>query len=1479
MNILLDIIATLYKANDFYDIGKMIVTIVKMTSNQNILGGKIGIYDKEKDEYRIYFNSFNEANHTQEEINVHKPVNVTCRYNEIKFYSRIAAETRKTFIIQNNHSKESLKIHPEQIHLEPQAMLWVPLIYNDEFLGIISLAGKPINCITDELIELFEGIGKITSVKVYELLTSKKLKESEERFRSLYENVSIGLYRTTPEGKILLANPALVEMLGYSSFSELEKISLIDEVFDPEYPRSEFINRITDDGTVKGYEYIWRKKNKERIYVRENAKAIRDDSGNIKYYEGTIEDISEQKKIYQNLIESESNFKSLFNVTPVPTLITEYPSGVIYLANKAFLDITKFRSEDIIGKRGIDLNYFKDESENKQLISSLFSRRDIDNYEIVTIDADRKERYNLISMRVLQMQGKEYSLITIMNITQLKMTEEALKQSEEKYKQIVETTNEGIIVLNRENKITFVNLQIASILGFTPDELTGMDIQELIAEEHIETHIDEVNNRKKGFSSRYERLLKNKNGNKLWFNIASVSLKDKNNEYSGSLAMLFDITQRKESENRLLLMQYSLDHSYDVLNLISKDGSFYFINQAAINQLGYSKEEFSRLKVFDLAENFSYDLWRTHWEEMKKKKFMIIETRHLRKDGTYIPVEISINHIEFEGNEYIFTHTKDITERKFKETFDEKYRELLERSEKLGMFGSWEIDLNTKIVNASKGAYKIYGVPDGKFSLSYIKTFPLPEYRNSLDNALELLISGESKYDVVYKIQRLNDKAILEIHTIAEYLPLNNTIYGIIYDITEQKKAEEIHKLDESRLEALVRINQMDDASPKNITIHTMEEAVRLTQSSVGYIAFVNEDETKMTMYAWSSNAMMNCKIQNKPIEYFVDETGLWGEAIRQRKPIITNDYDTPNLFKKGYPEGHIHIKRHMNIPVFDGHHIVAVAGVGNKLEPYDDSDIRQLNLLMIGMWRIIQRKQAEDTLKQNEMKYRELFDNAPVGYHEMDINGKIARVNSTELLMLGYEKNEFIDHFVWDFIMERDLSKERTLAKLAGKQPAGKSYERTYLRKDGNSIPVLAEDILLKDLDGKIIGMRSTIQDISERKMNELAIHESNIRLEETLTELRETQKQVLQQERLRALGQLASGIAHDINNSLSPILGYADLLLRKKDILKIAEKQLTLIKTASQDIKRTIDRMKEFYRPKTDDEITEHININRIIDSTLELTKHRWKDISESRGIVITINKELQENLPNILGNESEIREALTNLILNACDAMPNGGVLDLQTQLKDNNIILEIIDSGIGMNEETLQRCLEPFYTTKGEKGTGLGLSMVYGIINRHEGKISIESKVHHGTKISLTFPIHRKDKFNIDLEKEEISIPSLKILCIDDDEKILQMLFDMLQSNNHEINLASSGKQGLDKFFSALEDGKPFDLIITDLGMPYMDGTSVAQGIKSVQPDIPIILMTGWGSFLSSEKMPAIDYILKKPVVLDELIKSLKIVLKI
>jgi PAS domain S-box-containing protein len=393
------------------------------------------------------------------------------------------------------------------------------------------------------------------------------------------------------------------------------------------------------------------------------------------------------------------------------------------------------------------------------------------------------------------------------------------------------------------------------------------------------------------------------------------------------------------------------------------------------------------------------------------------------------------------------------------------------------------------------------------------------------------------------------------------------------------------------------------------------------------------------------------------------------------------------------------------------------------------------------------------------------------------------------------------------------------------------------------------------------------------------LAAHQAQLyrALQTAYEDLRQTQQTVMQQERLRALGQMASGIAHDINNAISPVALYTDSLLEREPNLSAQGRgQLQTIQRAIHDVAATVARMREFYRQREPQLILAAVHLNPLVGQVVDLTRARWSDMPQQRGIVIQLRIELADDPPVVLGIESEIREALTNLIFNSVDAMPEGGTLTLRTKVVGSDpqrwVRMEVSDTGGGMDEEARRRCLEPFFTTKGERGTGLGLAMVYGMVRRHSAEIDIESALDRGTTVRLIFAAPAGAAAAPAQSAAAYAMPTaLRILIVDDDPVLLKSLRDTLEGDGHTIVAANGGQQGIDLFRAALNDERSFDVVVTDLGMPYVDGRQVASLVKTASPSTPVILLTGWGQRLETEgDLPAhVDLLLSKPPKLREL----------
>jgi signal transduction histidine kinase/ActR/RegA family two-component response regulator len=376
---------------------------------------------------------------------------------------------------------------------------------------------------------------------------------------------------------------------------------------------------------------------------------------------------------------------------------------------------------------------------------------------------------------------------------------------------------------------------------------------------------------------------------------------------------------------------------------------------------------------------------------------------------------------------------------------------------------------------------------------------------------------------------------------------------------------------------------------------------------------------------------------------------------------------------------------------------------------------------------------------------------------------------------------------------------------------------------------------------------------------------------LEQAYNDLRRTQQTVMEQERLRVLGQMASGIAHDINNALSPVALYTESLLeREANLSPRTRAYLETTQRAIGDVAHTVGRMREFSRPNEPQLMLMPVELNALVGQVLDMTRARWSDMPQQRGVVINLQTDLDPVLPQVAGIESEIREALTNLIFNAVDSMTTGGTLTLRTKTAGGRVRVQVQDSGVGMDEETRRHCLEPFFTTKGERGTGLGLAMVYGVAQRLNAALEVESAPGVGTTVSLNFPATTVRNQPAQIARPAVAIARLRILLVDDDPLIIRSLQAILEEDGHAVTTANGGQAGIDTLSAAAEGDEQFAVVITDLGMPYVDGRKVASAVKA-RSDTPVILLTGWGQrLMEDDDIPAnVDRVLSKPPKLYQL----------
>jgi signal transduction histidine kinase len=377
--------------------------------------------------------------------------------------------------------------------------------------------------------------------------------------------------------------------------------------------------------------------------------------------------------------------------------------------------------------------------------------------------------------------------------------------------------------------------------------------------------------------------------------------------------------------------------------------------------------------------------------------------------------------------------------------------------------------------------------------------------------------------------------------------------------------------------------------------------------------------------------------------------------------------------------------------------------------------------------------------------------------------------------------------------------------------------------------------------------------------------------RLSSAYEALRQAQGQLIQAEKMRALGELAGGMAHEFNNSLCGVLGFLELALLKTDLPPAVRGDLEAARTCSVDAAHVVRRVQDFARWKAEGPAHEPLDLNDLVRNTVELIRHKWESLENARGARVAVEVKTEAAL-RVAGCATELREVLTNLAFNAVDAMPRGGTLTLHVWSTITEVFLAVRDTGVGIPESVRHRLFEPFFTTKGERGNGLGLSVTFGIVKRHGGEIEVESQSGRGTTFLVRLPAVSDRPAAAKETSATVAGPRrcLRILVVEDEESIRRFLHAGLSGLGHKPKVTANAREALAAFAE-----EPFDVVLTDLGLPEISGEQVAYEVRKRSPATPVVLLTGWADQLQAERtsLECVSRILGKPVTLATLAATL------
>jgi len=1275
------------------------------------------------------------------------------------------------------------------------------------------------------------------------------LRESEKRFRELYHNAPVGYHEYNLEGCITNVNQTDLDMLGYTREELLGK-PIWELNVEGETIREQVMAKLA--GSLppgKELERIYKRKDGTTFPVLVGDRLISDEKGRIKGIRCTIQDITGIKKTEKAFQRSEEAAKHLAQENAIMAEVGRIISSTLNIEEvyeRFAEEVHKLISFDRIAIRiinpkentvavayisGVDVEkhqlggttslsnsvaeecirtqsgfLFQPDSADEVVdrfpnllptfkagLRSMMFVPLISEDQVIGVLSLQASRPNVYAEKDLRLAKRIGNQITgaIANgqlFMQLKRTEEALRESERKFRDLYDNAPLGYHEYDKEGRITKVNQTDLEMLGYTSEELIGQPIWELNVGEEIVR--EQVLAKLAGTSPpgrNLERNYRRKDGTTFPVLIQDRLILDERGQIRGIRCTIQDITGIKQAEE-------SLQRSEERAKRIAQEN----VIMAEIGRIISST-----LNIDDVYERFAervrdlipFDRIAIRTINAKDNTVTNAYTsgvgvENLRLGDTF-PLSGSV------AQECICTQSSFLFEPKSIEEVADRFPQLL------STFGT------------------------GLRSMIFVPLI-------SKDQVIGILSLQAGKPNTYGE----KDVKLAE--------RIGNQIAGAIANaqlFTEREAAEKEVLRQSALLEGMNRVlrETLTTQTDEEIAQVCLSVAEELTGSKFGFIGELNQTGRFDTI-ALSDPGWISCKMPRSNAVAMIRDMevrGIWGGVIKNERSSIVND-PASHHDRVGIPESHPPLTSFLGVPLKMAGKTIGMIALANKEPGYDLVDQQSVEALSTALVEALNRKRADEALRKSEIRFQELFDDAPVGYHELEVGGHINRVNRTELEMLGYAAEEMLGQPIWKFVVEKEQSQETIMAKITGAVPPGRQFERTYRRKDGTAFPVVIEDRLLRNAEGGIIGIRSTIQDITDRKRTE--------------EEVKTLEEQLRQSQKIEAIGRLAGGIAHDFNNLLTVIKGYTQLsLLDLKENNPLWE-NIQEIQKATQRATDLTRQLLAFSRRQILD--PKVLDLNSLLRDTEKMLRRM---IGED----IELVTQLSEDLGRVKIDPGQIEQVIFNLAVNARDAMPSGGKLTIETANVESDegyalthlgvipghyVKLSVSDTGVGMSREIQEKAFDPFFTTKEKgKGTGLGLSTVHGIVTQSGGKIWVYSEPGHGTTFKIYFPRIEGELDTLNGKKEMDSFPggSETVLLVEDDQSVRDLANRLLKQQGYSVLEAANGEEAL----RLAQDtaGERIHLLLTDVVLPQMGGKELADQLKISRPDLKILYTSGYTDY--------------------------------
>lgn len=1227
---------------------------------------------------------------------------------------------------------------------------------------------------------------------------SKKL---EERYQRIFEDSKDMVYVTSADGRHIDVNQAGVELLGFNSKEEMMQLYARDVFLIPE-DRERFIREVTKLGFVKDYETKLKKKDGTPIDVLITANLRRDPAGKIIGYDGIIKDITDRKRMEEELAQKTKELETLYDLNILINQSLDI-DHILHTAIEKAASMTGFEIGAIylLDKQG---NYLERKA-HIGLPLRLFEDGKFFKYgEGVSGKAIQERRPITASIH-------EYS--TYREVPAV-MVEEGIQ------------TLVGIPLQAKGEVVGAI-----SLLSHSPRELSPREINLL---ESIGNQIGIALEN----ATLFSKVAKVKSEWETTFNAVTDLLTIRDKDYR-----ILQANRAAFERFRLKPEDLGNRHCYEMFYHRDQPCEGCYLTQTLLTKKPTSGEKESQY-LEGIFHYYSFPIFNEMGEVVAIVNLLreITEEKRLEKEKELVNRINKILASNLDLREMIRMVRSELRQVM---DFEKLSLSLFDGNEEGFRFYALEKDYDAGAL-VENALYPLQGtnlkqvmdtkkpliLPDFSMSDSWVAQRLLKEegIRSALIFPLEF--KGKIIGTLNFGSRKYHHFSEENIHLLKQIGP------SLAISIQNALLFEETKK----RLNELTILYEMMKISASSLNLNEM---LREMMKSLNHffhfdalgILLMDENKKQLHLHPASYHGLSMGHVER--LELLVGQ-GITGWVAQKGEPLMVNDVSQDSRYICGDES----IRSEMCVPMKVGQKVIGVIDVQSQtLNAFTEDDLRLLSIVGGQLANLIENIRLYEEIKKSEERYRAVIEGAHDGICVIGKDNRFKYVNKSMIEIQGYPPEELIGKEFLEFLDEG--SKQLMMGRFAqwreGKKLSPQFELNTY-QKNGDLRNIEINARVIKDSKGET-NYVVFVKDITEKK-----------KMEEKL----------LQTEKLRSLAEMASGVAHDFNNALAVILGNTQLLLYTVQDEEI-KKTLRTIEKVSKDSAQTVRRLQDFTRKKAPHELFK-VDVNSMIRDSIEITKPRWKDEIQKRGLQIEMVTHL-EGVPLVLGNPSELKEVFTNLIFNAIEAMPRGGKIEIRTFQKEKKVFIKISDTGMGIPEEIKKKIFDPFFTTKPFTNTGLGLSLAYGIIKRLEGEIEVESKVGKGTVFTLVLPSEGEEK------EVEVSSPSIKkgrkarILVIDDEEFVRNVLYQTLAQEDHQVTLAENGEKGIQLFKE-----KKFDMVLTDLGMPGMSGWDVCRQVKEMSPNTPVGMITGWGMETSRKEMEkyGLNFIISKPFDLNKIL---------